>query len=178
MALDDHIPPASSGEPYRYEELKDFTGGLNLRSDQTSLGPSESPAMLNVEVDPRGGIARRDAIDALNASALGEILKISSHHETTGDNQILVAAKDSSNTGLYYGSGSNFTRINTSASGSGVALAGHALPGFVTFNDETYICNGTLFETDKSAVKWTGANSASVLTPDIDGTAGIFLWLV
>ena len=76
MALDDHIPPASSGEPYRYEELKDFTGGLNLRSDQTSLGPSESPAMLNVEVDPRGGIARRDAIDALNASALGEILKI------------------------------------------------------------------------------------------------------
>jgi hypothetical protein len=174
MALDDHIPPASSGEPYRYEELKDFTGGLNLRSDQTSLGPSESPAMLNVEVDPRGGIARRDAIDALNASALGEILKISSHHETTGDNQILVAAKDSSNTGLYYGSGSNFTRINTSASGSGVALAGHALPGFVTFNDETYICNGTLFETDKSAVKWTGANSASVLTPDIDGTAGHF----
>lgn len=174
MALDDHIPPASSGEPYRYEELKDFTGGLNLRSDQTSLGPSESPAMLNVEVDPRGGIARRDAIDALNASALGEILKISSHHETGGDNQILVAAKDSSNTGLYYGSGGNFTRINTSASGSGVALAGHALPGFVTFNDETYICNGTLFETDKSAVKWTGANSASVLTPPTDDSAGRF----
>ena len=174
MALENHIPSASSGEPYRYEELSDFTGGLNLRADQTSLGDNESPALLNVEVDPRGGIARRDAIDALNATALGEILKISSHHETTGDNQILVAAKDSSNTALYYGSGGNFTRINTSASGSGVALAGHALPGFITFNDETYISNGTLFETDKSAVKWTGANSASVLTPDLDGTAGHF----
>ena len=162
MALENHIPPASSGEPYRYEELSDFTGGLNLRADQTSLGDNESPALLNVEVDPRGGIARRDAIDALNATALGEILKISSHHETTGDNQILVAAKDSSNTALYYGSGGNFTRINTSASGSGVALAGHVLPGFVTFNDATYISNGSLFETDKSAVKWTGANSASV----------------
>jgi len=174
MALEDHIPPASSGEPYRYEELSDFTGGLNLRSDQTSLGPSESPAMLNVEVDPRGGIARRDAIDALNASVLGEILRISSHHETGGTNQILAAAKDSSNTGLYYGTGGNFTRINTSASGSGVALAGHVLPSFVTFNDATYISNGAFFETDKSAVKWTGANSASVLTPDIDGTAGHF----
>ena len=70
MGLEDNIPPASSGEPYRYEELSNFTGGLNLRADQTSLGADESPALLNVEVDPRGGLARRDAIDALNATAL------------------------------------------------------------------------------------------------------------
>ena len=174
MALEDNIPPASSGEPYRYEELADFTGGLNLRADQTSLALNESPAMLNVEVDPRGGVSRRDAIDALNASALGEILKISSHHETGGTNQILAAAKDSSNTGLYFGTGGNFTRINTSASGSGVALAGHTLPSFVTFNDATFISNGAFFETNKSAVKWTGANSASVLTATLDGSAGQF----
>jgi hypothetical protein len=176
MALAEHIPPVSGSEPYRYEELKDFTGGLNLRADQTSLAPNESPALLNVEIDPRGGVARRDSIDALNASALdSHVLAISSHHETDGTNQILVAAVSAGATGIYYGTGSNFTRVNTSASGSdGVALVGTTVPGFVTFNEATYIGNGTLFETDKSVIKWTGANSASVLTPDIDGTAGHF----
>ena len=177
MALENHIPPVSGSEPYRYEELKDFTGGLNLRADQSSLAPNESPAMLNVEVDPRGGVSRRDSIDALNSTALGDhILAISSHHETDGTNQILVAAKtaSASTTNLYFGTGGDFSIINTSASGSGVALTGTAVPGFVTFNDATYISNGTLFETDKSAIKWAGANSASVLTPDIDGTAGHF----
>ena len=37
----------------------DFTGGLNLRADQFQLGANESPGMLNVEVDPRGGVASR-----------------------------------------------------------------------------------------------------------------------
>jgi len=37
----------------------DFTGGLNLRADQFQLGANESPGMLNVEIDPRGGISSR-----------------------------------------------------------------------------------------------------------------------
>lgn len=40
--------------PYR-----DFTGGLNLRADAFQLGENESPEMLNVEVDPRGGFTMR-----------------------------------------------------------------------------------------------------------------------
>lgn len=37
----------------------DFTGGLNLRADAFQLGENESPDMLNVEVDPRGGFRSR-----------------------------------------------------------------------------------------------------------------------
>jgi hypothetical protein len=37
----------------------DFTGGLNFRADQFQLAPNESPSMLNVEIDPRGGISSR-----------------------------------------------------------------------------------------------------------------------
>jgi len=42
-----------------------FTGGLNLRADQFQLGDSESPGMLNVEVDPRGGISSRGGMSKI-----------------------------------------------------------------------------------------------------------------
>ena len=77
-------PLSSTGsEPYRYEELAAFTGGLNLRADQFNLDVGESPALLNVTVDPRGGVERRDSIDAVNATALpNSIIALSSHSET------------------------------------------------------------------------------------------------
>jgi hypothetical protein len=48
----------------------DFTGGLNLRADQFQLAPNESPKMLNVEIDPRGGIFSRGAMRRTNATAV------------------------------------------------------------------------------------------------------------
>jgi len=47
-------------------EQKDFTGGLNLRSDQFQLADNESPEMLNVEVDPRGGVFSRGGMARIN----------------------------------------------------------------------------------------------------------------
>jgi hypothetical protein len=49
-------------------EQKDFTGGLNLRSDQFQLADNESPEMLNVEVDPRGGVFSRGGMARINTS--------------------------------------------------------------------------------------------------------------
>lgn len=40
--------------------VADFTGGLNLQRDPFQLAPNESPDMLNVEIDPRGGLRSRD----------------------------------------------------------------------------------------------------------------------
>jgi hypothetical protein len=39
--------------------LIDFTGGLNLRRNSFNLADNESPDMLNVEIDPRGGFFSR-----------------------------------------------------------------------------------------------------------------------
>jgi len=39
--------------------LTDWTGGLNLRRNQFQLADNESPDMLNVDVDPRGGFCTR-----------------------------------------------------------------------------------------------------------------------
>ena len=53
--------------------LKDFTGGLNYRADAYQLADNESPDMLNVDIDPRGGFSQRNGIKDYNASAIGSI---------------------------------------------------------------------------------------------------------
>jgi hypothetical protein len=52
-------------------EQKDFTGGLNLRTDQFQLADNESPEMLNVEVDPRGGVFSRGGMSRYNSVDVG-----------------------------------------------------------------------------------------------------------
>jgi len=51
-------------------EQQDFTGGLNLRADQFQLAENESPKMLNVDVDPRGGVFSRGGYTAINSSVV------------------------------------------------------------------------------------------------------------
>ena len=82
MAFAVQTPSASTSEPYRYEEKADFTGELNFRADQFNLLENESPAMLNVEVDPRGGVRRRDAVTKVNSTALtNEIISLFAHYD-------------------------------------------------------------------------------------------------
>ena len=40
--------------------LKNFTGGLNLRADPFTLGDTETPEMLNMDVDTRSGLKTRN----------------------------------------------------------------------------------------------------------------------
>ena len=97
MPFDMKMPAVTSGagkEAYRYDEKSDFTGGLNLRADQFNLEYNESPALLNVEVDPRGGVRRRDAVTKINATKLDhDIVSLMTHYES-GQNQILAATLD------------------------------------------------------------------------------------
>ncbi len=50
--------------------LADFTGGLNLRADAFELKDNESPEMLNVDVDPRGGVRSRRGWVRYNGTAI------------------------------------------------------------------------------------------------------------
>ena len=83
-------PPkvSATDQPYRYDEKSDFKGGLNLRADQFNIAENESPALLNVDVDPRGGVRRRDAVTKVNGTALDDdIVNLISHYEE-GQNQV------------------------------------------------------------------------------------------
>lgn len=48
--------------------LVDFTGGINLRRNQFQLADNESPDLLNVDIDPRGGFFTRRGWRRWNAA--------------------------------------------------------------------------------------------------------------
>ena len=178
MPLQASLPKIQQAEPYRYDERADFTGGLNLRADQFNLGPTESPGLLNVDVDPRGGVSRRNAIDVLNTTALGDTIYSLFQHSDASNNQIIAAVKSSSNSKLYWNNDASgdFESTAVASAAATVQFSGTQRPQAVTFNDTTYVVNGSLLASEgtKSAVAWAGSNNCTTLTPDIDGSAGHF----
>jgi hypothetical protein len=54
-------------------QINDFTGGLNYRADAYQLADNESPDLLNVDVDPRGGFSQRTGFSDYNSAAIGGI---------------------------------------------------------------------------------------------------------
>ncbi len=181
MPLQADTKVAKGGDAYRYDEKSDFKGGLNLRADQFNIAENESPAMLNVEVDPRGGVRRRDAVAKVNATALDdEIICLMTHYEA-GTNQVLAATLDAATTQsqVFYNDDAtgNFTGP-VQIGGDNPFFDTAQPPRHVTFNDYTYMVNGVLMHNDAgvtatSAMRWDGA-TATGLTPDLDGSAGHF----
>jgi hypothetical protein len=53
--------------------LMDFTGGINLRRNQFQLGETESPDLLNVDIDPRGGFYTRKGWQRWNSADVVDI---------------------------------------------------------------------------------------------------------
>jgi len=51
----------------------DFTGGLNYRADAFQLADNESPDLLNIDIDPRGGFSSRGGMSTYNSDAIGSI---------------------------------------------------------------------------------------------------------
>ena len=93
-------------------EVSDFTGGLNFRADQFQLSSFESPDMLNVEIDPRGGVFSRGGQQRLNTTAISG----------TWDPQKLFAFDGATNTimlangtKVLRSTGGNFTTLQASA---------------------------------------------------------------
>jgi hypothetical protein len=54
-------------------DLIDFTGGINLRRNQFQLAENESPDMLNVDIDPRGGFFTRKGWQRWNDDEIVDI---------------------------------------------------------------------------------------------------------
>ena len=95
-------------QEFKLEVLEAFTGGLNLRSDQFNLNDNESPDLLNVIVDPRGGIRQRDGVDRRNTTALSaDVQGIWALHTDGGTSQLMV----NYDTKVAYSTATNFTDI-------------------------------------------------------------------
>ena len=63
-------PRTRGSSVIQFSEQRDFTGGINFRADQFQLAPNESPFILNMEVDPRGGVFSRAGYMNFNPNAV------------------------------------------------------------------------------------------------------------
>lgn len=54
----------------RVIKADDFTGGLNLEANVFQLAPNQSPEMLNVDINQRGGVQRRSGCLRRNTTAV------------------------------------------------------------------------------------------------------------
>ena len=145
------------GQRYKLTMLEDFSGGLNLRSDQFNLGPNESPNMLNVDVDPRGGIKMRLGVDKRNPTVLPSRVTGLGQFTPDGGTARVIC---SYGTTVAESSANDFTTL------SGVSVTdGNRLYGQTT-NDKFYGVSG-----DAASFVYDGT-TASNLASNVNGSAG------
>jgi hypothetical protein len=141
-------------------EMRDFTGGLNLNAEQFRLGENESPDLLNVDIDRRGGFQLRRGVQRVNATAtawgeFGSSIGFDSPHGSylVGYTGRRVASS----------TGGNFTWVDNANWAAETELAPSR---FAVMRDELYMTTGTLKLRNHV---WTGTGSASALTASTTG---------
>ena len=119
----------------------DWTGGLNLRRNQFQLADNESPDMLNVDVDPRGGFATRKGWLRWNPDDIADLEAVTwkprnaAVHNLAGGDQIVYVVNDHK----IYSAGADreFTALGTP-----VANAAPHGADFAAWGDYMYIVTG------------------------------------
>ena len=123
------------------ERFDDFTGGLNLRADQFQLSRNESPDMLNVEIDPRGGIFSRGAMREINStlvipSGSWAPQKLFAFQGATPNLMLTTATR------VYRSTGSNFSVLEYSAGNPIVPVQTHGAC-FAQWGNKLYMAMGS-----------------------------------
>ena len=150
-----------------FQQIADFTGGINFRADQFQLAPNESPEMLNVDIDPRGGVFTRAGYQTKNTNpiAFTGTWNPKGLYDFRGSTPQIMLTTGYQTTGSYDGrvyssSGNNFSYIN---SGVSTPLNVKSTNGasFATWEQTLYIALGA---SATNMYKWTaGATYATSL---------------
>lgn len=146
--------------------LTDFRGGLNLRANEFSLEANESPDMLNVEVDPRGGVATRKGWEKWNSSDVTADAWNPRHsfiHELSDGTDIVMVTNNSK---VLYSTAGSFSELELSAGVPVTVAAGTHLADFAPWGDKVYGVAGE----SNNAFSWTGTGFASPITGINSGT--------
>jgi len=147
-----------------FDLANDFTGGLNLRADQFQLAPNESPEIINMEIDPRGGAFTRAGWQMLNTTAIGAAVwnpkTLFNYKHSTAPTIMFSTGKSGATNGeVYKSTGGNFTRLNISVANINVTNTDGA--SFTQWENDLYFVTGS---GTAQAYKWTSGNTyATVL---------------
>ncbi len=120
-------------------EVSDFTGGLNFRADQFQLSTFESPDMLNVEIDPRGGVFSRGGYRQFNTTAVAGTWGPQKLYPFSGGTPTVMLTNE---TKVLRSTGGNFTTLQSSA---GVDITSPSSHGacMAQWADSMYIACGS-----------------------------------
>lgn len=138
--------------------LTDFNGGLNMRSDAFGLADNESPDMLNVDIDPRGGFVARRGWSRWNSSdvhATWNPRTLFVHELSDGTDRVWLA----NNSKISHSTTGAFT-VQQSAGTDVVADADPHGADFAPWGDSLYVACGR----SNQAVVVNSALSATRLT--------------
>lgn len=138
----------------------DFTGGLNLRADQFQLAPNESPRMLNVEIDPRGGIFSRGAMRAVNGTAVTPNWVPERLFPFYGSSNYLMLStgfKDAVNGDVFYSPGESFGSFASLS----IPVSDEHGANFSPWGSKLYISTGV----NTASRVWDGTTVVSLAEP-------------
>lgn len=138
----------------RLEEinLTEFTGGFNARRNQFNLAANESPDLLNIDIDPRGGFYTRkgwtrwNATDALGTVADWAPRNTFTHSLSTGSYVVYVANDAQIE---YAGSNAVFATLQRAGPTTVVAGADPHLADFAAWGDYLFIVCGSANPTQR-----------------------------
>jgi len=145
-----------------FDQKRDFTGGLNFRADQFQLRDNESPFVLNLDVDPRGGVFSRAAYRKKHTTQVSGNWKpkgLFNYKDATTPRIMLNTGKDGMTDGkIYQSTGSNFSTLQYS-SGNDIAVKSTNGAGMTQWLDTLYFAIGK----DASQMyKWNQLNTYAV----------------
>lgn len=141
-------------------ELTDFSGGLNTRDSQNNLAPNESPDMMNVTLDERGGLVKRLGYQRDNsASILNDVPRNIFYWATAGQLVFQIGER------LWKRTAANtYSEIERAAGAD--AFTTDARATFADFNGSLY----ALHPAD-GVLKYTGTGNIAVVNATVKGQA-------
>lgn len=145
------------------QNLVSFVGGLNLRADAFELAEDESPEMLNVDIDPRGGFYSRRGWTRMNENQIDDMgskwdpRTLFVHELANGTDRIYLANDGEIG---YSTNGESWTVLNSTT--DIVAAAEPHDADFAPWGDVLYIACGATGS--NASVKVTDALVVSRLT--------------
>lgn len=148
--------------PVRPLNLSSFTGGLNLRGDAFALKDSESPDLLNVDLDPRGGVRSRRGWTKWNASAESSWAPKRLHiwEKADGTHWVMVV----NNSKVRVSSNGTFADLSDASGVVDPAATTHGAD-FADWSDTVYIACGN----SKQTRSWGGSGNAVKITANATG---------
>lgn len=131
----------------RIQNIQDFTGGLNLNSDTFRVQENESPDLMNVDVDRRGGFQVRRGVAPFGTVSLGADTPSLWSYKHNGTQYVFAQ----SGLSIKYSSGGAWTTLAGSLGSTTVPVRN------TVFNNNLYMVRG-----NATSSKWDGA-TATVL---------------